>query len=149
MRFFDFIITPLTTGITFYFIYMTFELFVRKQERLRMIEKLGMNLAPADPNIFKAQFNSLLPALKSKSFLGLRIGSLLIGIGLGLLVGFFLHLMVISGYGNSFEDLGNWQTENLIGVGYGASVLLFGGLGLIVSFIIENRMSKKKENEAS
>jgi len=31
-------------------------------------------------------------------------------------------------------------------VGYGAAVLFFGGTGLVISFLIENKLSKKKES---
>jgi hypothetical protein len=127
-------------GIIFYFCYMTFELFVRKKERLTLLEKLGQNIVPADPEILKVQFSSLLPSFKNKSFTALRFGLLLVGIGLGLLVGLFINLYAIGINNNN-----NWHVRELIGVSYGASVLLFGGLGLLISFLIENRLSKKKE----
>jgi hypothetical protein len=123
---------------------MTFELFARRKERLSLIEKLGMNMSPTDPDIFKAQFSSLLPSLKSKSFAGLKFGCLLLGLGIGLLAGLIIHLMIIS----NLRDTDVWQIRELTGVGYGAAVLLFGGLGLIISFLIENNLSKKKESEA-
>ena len=37
----DFIMVPLTTGIVFAAIYGLFELFVRRKERLAIIEKIG------------------------------------------------------------------------------------------------------------
>jgi hypothetical protein len=131
---------PLIVGIVFYFCYMTFELFVRKKERLILIEKLGQNIMPADPETLKVQFSSLLPSFKNKSFTALRIGLLLIGIGLGLLVGLFINLSAI---GVNYDN--NWQVTSMMGVSYTASVLLFGGLGLLISFLIENHLSKKKE----
>ena len=39
----DFIVVPLTTGIVFAAIYGLFELFVRRKERLAIIEKIGDN----------------------------------------------------------------------------------------------------------
>ena len=141
----DFISAPLVVGIIFYFVYMTFELFARKQERMNMIEKLGANLAPDDLNTFRAQFSSLLPTFK-RSFSALRIGSLLLGLGVGLGVGLLINIGITDYYGTSGNY--NWQIGQMAGVGYGASLLLFGGLGLIISFVIENRMSKNKENEA-
>jgi hypothetical protein len=129
---------PLTTGIVFYFIYMTFELFVRKKERLTLIDKIGTNVLPLDPNIFKMQFNSLLPSIGSKSFASLRFGCLLMGVGIGLLAGFFLHLNMI---------MENVQNYYLSGTAYSAGTLLFGGLGLIISFVIESHSKKTDERE--
>ena len=40
----DFIMVPLTTGIVFAAIYGLFELFVRRKERLAIIEKIGEKL---------------------------------------------------------------------------------------------------------
>ena len=40
----DFVIVPLTTGIVFAAIYALFELFVRRKERMAIIEKIGENL---------------------------------------------------------------------------------------------------------
>ena len=39
-----------------------------------------------------------------------------------------------------------WYRSDVAGTVYGASVLLFGGIGLLVSFVIEMNM-KKKENK--
>ena len=39
----DFITTPLTTAIVFYFIYRLFELFVRRSERMMYISKMRDN----------------------------------------------------------------------------------------------------------
>jgi hypothetical protein len=139
----DFITVPVITGIVFYFVYMTFELFARKKERLMLIEKLGMNIAPSDPEILKVQFGSLLPAFKRTSFTSLRIGCLLLGLGIGLLAGLLINLAILNGF--NFEN--NWQYEKLAGIGYGASVLFFGGLGLVISFSVENIISKRKKTK--
>ena len=138
----NFIVAPFVTGIVFYFMYMTFELFARRKERMNLIEKIGQNLAPADPSLLKFEFSSLLPFGSKKSFTSLRIGCLLTGLGLGLLVGLFLCLYIITDIkpGNS-----HWERDNIYSVAYGASVLLFGGLGLLVSYIIESKSSKKEE----
>jgi len=137
----DFFIAPLTTGIVFYFIYLTFELFTRKDERLKLIEKIGHNLAPSDSSVFKLEFGSLLPTFNKKSFLSLRLGCLLLGIGLGLLVGLFLGLWIRTGL--QLND-GSWQTRNFYAVAYGSCVLFFGGLGLLISYFIESKSTKKE-----
>jgi len=126
----DFITTPIVTGIIFYFTYMTFELFARRSERMKMIEKIGQSMAPLDPSILKVQFNSLLPSLGRKSFTALRIGSLLIGVGLGFLVGLFI-MPAFDGY-----------SEGAVCV---AAVLLFGGISLVISYNIEKAEMEKEE----
>ena len=135
----DFIEAPLTVGIVFYFIYMTFELFVRKQERISLMEKMGQNLTPIDSSLLQSQFSSLLPVVK-KSFTSLRIGCLLTGLGLGLFTGLFITV-----YLKTNCDLGDnrWERENIYSMAYGASVLFFGGLGLLVSYLIERKSTAK------
>ena len=81
----DFITTPLTTAIVFYFIYRLFELFVRRSERMMYISKMRDN-CPA---------NLRLPDLwprRMGSFSALRAGCLILGLGLGLLLAELLHL---------------------------------------------------------
>lgn len=41
-------------------------------------------------------------------------------------------------------DIDNWGRRELISTVYGASVLLFGGIGLIIAFVIELKLSKDK-----
>ncbi|MDR2680182.1 MAG: hypothetical protein LBC47_05160 [Tannerella sp.] len=139
----DFITVPLITCIVFYFTYMTFELFARRKERLSLIEKMGQNLTPPDSSVLKSQFSSLLPSFPRKSFTGLRMGCLLVGLGLGLFVGLLTCLMVKAhATTNSYHS---WEIDTFYSVAYGGSVLFFGGLGLIISYIIENKSVKKEE----
>ena len=139
----DFIIAPLVVGIISYFVYMTFELFARRQERLKLVEKIGQNLTPMDSSALKVDFGSLLPSFNKKSFTSLRIGCLFTGLGFGLLVGLFICLFIRSemNFGDS-----SWERNNLYSVAYGASVMLFGGLGLLISYLIESKSPKNKEN---
>jgi len=140
----DFIVAPFVVGIIFYFTYMTFELFARKEERMKLIDKIGQNLAPSDSSGLSIEFGSLL-AFKKKSFISLRFGCLFVGIGLGLLVGLLLCLWIRTGL--QLSDSG-WQNRNFYNVAYGSSVLLFGGLGLLVSYFIETKSAKKEENNS-
>jgi hypothetical protein len=137
----DFIIAPLVVGIISYFTYMVFELFVRRKERLLFLEKMGQNLMPPDLSVLKNQFSSLLPTFPKKSFTGLRAGCLLLGLGLGLFVGLTIciHLRGM--------ELGqnHWEINSFFSVAYGSSVLFFGGLGLVISYLIESKSAKKDE----
>jgi hypothetical protein len=137
----DSLTPPLVVGIIFYFTYMVFELFARRKERMSLIEKMGQNLSPVDSSVLKSQFSSLLPSFPKKSFTGLRTGCLLVGLGLGLLVGLFIALYIEN---NSLAE--GWRKESFYSVAYGASVLFFGGLGLIISYVIESKSAKKEEN---
>lgn len=71
-------------------------------------------------------------------YLTLRIGSLLVGLGLGLLIG---YIIVNTTMGNVSDA--TWMIRETQSVIYGASTLLFGGMGLIAGFIAEIRLKKK------
>lgn len=134
----DFITTPLTTAIVFYFIYRLFELFVRRSERMMYISKMRDN-CPA---------NLHLPDLwprRMGSFSALRVGCLILGLGLGLLVAFFINAMALPGFTSGKTS---WEMRQVVGTVYGACVLIFGGAGLIVSYAVENH-SDKKHTESS
>ncbi|MDR0969949.1 MAG: hypothetical protein LBM67_05380 [Lentimicrobiaceae bacterium] len=136
----DFISVPIVTGIVLTAIYKLFELFARRKERLTIIEKLGEKIN--DPN-FDGKL-ALSSYMQKSSYSALRISSLMSGIGLGLLVGLFISsLMNTGGYFPENE----WMNREFISVTYGASVLLFGGLGLLIAFIIETSMEKKAKKE--
>jgi hypothetical protein len=75
------------------------------------------------------------------SFSALKTGSLLTGGGFGLLVGFIINVTVLMDLLDAGK-VSDWRYNNLCGVAYGASVLLFGGIALIIAFIIELRTEK-------
>ncbi len=137
----DFITIPLVVGMITLGIYKLFELFVRKKERLSIIEKLGekldvsvMQQKVSLPFRFDGQFN----------FGTLKVACLLLGVGLGLLIGYFICIYSVAGY---HSQEWNYTVSQSIGVVYGASVLLFGGLGLLVAFIVEMSYIKKRKEE--
>ena len=127
----DFIIIPAVVGIITLGIYKLFELFVRKKERLMIIDKIGDKLTP-DILSGKIDFSTNIPKF---SFSALKFSCLFMGLGIGMLVAFAVHY--------NFADF----VENayfLRSTVYGSCVLLFGGLGLLIAFIIELKISKKK-----
>jgi hypothetical protein len=133
----DFITIPVVVGIITLGIYKLFELFVRRKERLNIIEKLGDKLDSSFlgegqpiPVKFYGRF----------SFGSLKAACLLIGIGLGLLVGFGISFNSFP-VGEVLSD--NYQKDQLMGVIFGASVLFFSGLGLLIAFVIEMKLSKR------
>ena len=127
----DFIMVPAVIGIITLGIYKLFELFVRKKERLTIIDKIGDKLTP-DILSGKIDFSTDIPKL---SFSALKFGCLFMGLGIGILVAFAVHY--------NFADFveSSYQIESAI---YGSCVLLFGGLGLLIAFIVELKVSKKK-----
>jgi len=133
----DFISIPLVVGIITLGIFRLFDLFVRKKERLAIIEKIGEKF---DPSMIENKFSFPMTNSGNGAFGTLKIACLLLGIGLGLLIGYTICLDTIAGYSNM--ELRNSANE-ISSVVYGASVLLFGGLGLLVAFVIEMKYLKK------
>ena len=126
----DFIMVPTIMGILTLGFYKLFELFVCKKERLLMIEKLGDKLSP---DMLKDKIS--LPSVGNISFSALKFGCLFVGLGLGLLVALFIHYGMVD-----FIDK-DWNVKSVV---YGSCVLLFGGLGLLIAFLVELNINKKK-----
>lgn len=122
-------------AIVFGVIYKLFELFVGRKERMMIIEKLGDKLTP---DTFK---NGIFYRTGLFSFGGLRMGCLIIGLGVGLLVGYG----IISATQYSYFD-GNRPYE-VTSVVYGACVLLGGGTGLVISYLIEKKQREDEHNK--
>ena len=132
----DIIMVPLVVWICVSGLYGLFELYARRGERKAIIEKMGDKL---DSSLLGGNFS--MPNLSFRSFSSLKIGCLLVGLGLGFLVGLLITLMLFSN--DSFVATG--RINRFSEMAYGSSVLLFGGIGLLVSFIIENKMNKKEK----
>lgn len=131
----DFISIPLVVGMITLGIYKLFELFVCRKERLAMIEKIGSTF---DASMIQNKFS--FPEKKLPVFGTLKIACLLLGVGLGLLFGFTITESLGLNQPGINDD---WHMRDTIGIIYGASVLLFGGLGLLVAFILEMNYTKK------
>jgi len=132
----DFISIPVIVGTVVFGIYKLFELFARRKERLALIEKLGQ-LPPPINKISLPDYS--VPGL---SFGALKIGCLLMGFGLGLLIGYIICASTINDY---IQNSRSWEIREVSGLIYGASIFAMGGIGLITAFVIEMRLSKKKD----
>ena len=126
-----------TVAIVFGVIYKLFELFVRRKERMMLIEKLPPEMLDKEKTKFPKFFSF------SESFLVLRAGCLLLGIGIGLISSYCIVYNTQSTY---FTDY-TFQIHETVTLIYAASILIGGGLGLIVAFLVELKLNKKKEEE--
>ena len=133
----DFIMIPAIFGIVTLGFYKLFELFVCKKERLLIIEKMGEKFSSE-----MLENKIKLPSVGNLSFSALKFGCLFVGLGLGLLVAYLICTTTIDDYVVRNADW-NWEVKQTISVIYGACVLLFGGVGLLTSFLIELKISKK------
>lgn len=133
----DFITIPAVLTVIGYFIYKLFELFVCKKERLYMIE----HAKDFSVNGIDGKFYNQLGL--NLSFSALKWGAFILGIGLGLIVAYFININT-TGAIRSYEV---WQRNEMMGVIYGGCTLLFGGLGLVVAFITEIKLKNKKLSE--
>ena len=128
----DFIAVPLIVGMITLGIYKFFELLICRRERLNIIEKIE----PGALIDYVKNVNLGMPgrgAWNSTGFSSwaLRLGCLLAGLGLGLLVAYWtVGERAVSPY-------------NLSAI-YGGSVLCFGGLGLVVAFVVERLIGRRE-----
>ena len=135
----DFIMVPLVCGIFVLGFYKLFELFICKKERLLIIEKMGEKFTP-DMLEHKINFSSIGKFSSS----ALKFGCLLMGLGLGLLIGYLICSTTLQGYAEMGDVRFNWNLRETYSVIYGACILLFGGLGLLTAFLIELKINKNK-----
>ena len=132
----DFIMVPLIVGMITLGIYKLFELFVRRKERLKIIDKIDGNF---NAGLWQKNFFPTIPQVHSSNTL--KIACLLLGVGLGLLVGFF----ILNLWSNSIQFDTSWPARETKSIVYGATVLLFGGVGLLIAFLLEQRFDKNKK----
>ena len=136
----DFIMVPLVIGIITLGIYKLFELFVRKQERLTVIDKIGDKL---DPSFLQNAIPNPIRFFGHISTGALKAGCLLVGVGLGLLVGLFIIRSIYPSVEIMLDRKGYFR--EIASIVFGSSVLLFGGISLLVAFFVEMRFTRPKE----
>jgi hypothetical protein len=135
----DFISVPVSLGIGFFTFYKLVELFARKKERIMIIERLSQINSANLENLDISRIFGDGKKLNNK-YISLRIGSLLMGLGAGLLIGIAIVTQV---FGTAIPS--SYEATQSMSIVYGASTLFFGGLGLIAGFIVEAKMSKKEQ----
>ena len=118
-----------------YAIYKIFELYVRRKERMLIIEKMSFgDSATVPPNVSK-WFSPPNPIPASWS---LRIGLLLTGLGLGLSIGVITNYCM-----GEFSKLNEYISRQRWETLYFSLMLLFGGLGLTIAYLMEQKNRKK------
>ena len=133
------IMVPAVCSIFVVGFYKLFELFVCKKERLLIIEKMGEKFTP-DMLEHKINFSSIGKFSSS----ALKLGCLLMGLGLGLLIGYLICSTTLEGYAEMGDVRLNYNMRETISIIYGACILLFGGLSLLIAFLIELKINKNK-----
>ena len=135
----DWIMIPVNCAIIFGCIYKVVELFVRKRERLMLISKIT--------ELTNIDFKGIQLYSSGNKYSALRVGWLMLGIGLGFLVGFFLNFITAEGKLDKFYD---WHYyDNVGGIIYVACICIFGGIGLLISYLAERKAEQpeKKKDE--
>ena len=120
-------------------VYKMFELFVRKSERMALIEKLPAVLN-ADEAGKVIKFPEISFIKRDSGSWALRIALLFVGVGLGCLLAFFVQYSTFTWPIRSGDD---WNARREMGVVlYFSFIAICGGLSLLVAYWIERRKIK-------
>jgi hypothetical protein len=120
-------------------IYKLFELFVKKRERIMMMEKFSFLYENKElPDTIRIS-----PVFSNQSSVSwpLRISLLLIGVGLGCLFAFFTQYALFDINDN------NWKARELEAVVMFSFIAIFGGLGLLAAYLIEAKKERKNSKQ--
>lgn len=115
-------------------LYKIIEVFVKRKERMKIIEKIDFT-QEANVNVEQILGRKDSMNLDKRAALW---GSLLGGIGLGLIVGYIIAQVVgLYCKGNSYNHV-----SSQISIIYTSCTLIFGGAGLLISNYITNKRGK-------
>lgn len=138
----DFITVPLVTGIVFFAIYKVFKLFVCRRERIMLIEKMeNLSDKSIDLSGLSLDTGSSNSGFGGK-YLSLRVGALLLGVGVGIFAGMMQCWHMNPDW--IIDSRVQWGAPSII---LGGCTLLFGGLGLIVAFVVEMWCERRNKKE--
>lgn len=126
-------LTPIfVCAVVFFGLYKTIELFVRRRERLTIIDKITeMSASRFDRSII-----DLLNSGDRIKFSALKVGSCAMGIGLGCFLGAMMLVVLPPNI--------RWHVMSSV---FSGLVVFFGGLGLVLGFVIEKRLRSHKTDE--
>lgn len=139
---YDFISVPLVFLIVAFFLYKFFELLICRKERRMIIERMDpaslLDYAKISGLRVGGGVPSESPRPRHAAAWPLRIGAVLVGLGLGAVVGIIMVKQVC-------------LSDNLGGILGGVHemitgcVLFMGGLGLLMAFIVEYKLYDKPQ----
>lgn len=129
----------LVPAVVFYFIFKIFELYVRRGERLRLIEKLD-SLPSPERNVDLPRLTSSF-STRDNQGLGIKVGFMMVGMGIGLLLAFILTFFFQQAVNSQF----NWSFGHTFETLSGICLLIFGGLGLLIPSIIMRKGEQGKQ----
>ncbi len=135
----EWIMIPLNVAIIFGCIYKVTELFVRRRERLMLINKIS--------EISNADFQGIKLYSSGNKYTAMRIGWLMLGVGFGFLFGFLINMMATFGdYGNHCEEV-KFYHYHVAGIVYIACICICGGVGLLMSYRAERKAEQPQEEK--
>ena len=123
----------LITGMFFFSFYKLCELFVMRKERRAIIDKISEGL-PAD-SFKNTYFKQRMKVSKSGA---LHIGCLMIGVGLGIVLASVIDISISP----SIPEHSRYRMYDSLNILYPSLSLLFGGIGLVVSYVIVRKEEK-------
>jgi len=124
----------LIVGSVMLCVYKVFELFVRRPERMVLIQKLAFLSENEGDNEKRLKFQLPSIVANDSGSWTLRIALLLIGFGAGCLLAFFVRLQYPG------------MSWDLISLSNFACISLFGGIGLLIAFFIEQKKKVEKKD---
>ena len=127
----DLFLTIMVLGIA-YAIYKLFELYARRKERMMMIEKFSLGEGMVIPPDVTKWFSPPTPVSWA-----LKIGLLLSGLGLGLGIAVIMHYCM-----GQFPEMDEYRSRDTWEILYFSLMMLFGGLGLTIAYLIEQKQKK-------
>lgn len=142
---YDLIITPLVFLIVAFFLYKFFELIICRKERRMIIERMDpaslLDYAKISGLRVGGGVPFVSPRPRHAAAWPLRIGAVLVGLGLGAVVGRILAASLCSNGSNI--DIYYSNTDIVAGC-----VLFMGGLGLLIAFIVEYKLYDQRDDKS-
>lgn len=142
---YDFISVPLVFLIVAFFLYKFFELIICRKERRMIIERMDpaslLDYAKISGLRVGGGVPSESPRPRHAAAWPLRIGAVLVGLGLGAVVGRILAASLCSNGSNI--DIYYSNTDIVAGC-----VLFMGGLGLLIAFIVEYKLYDQRDDKS-
>lgn len=141
---YDFISVPLVFLIVAFFLYKFFELIICRKERRMIIERMDpaslLDYAKISGLRVGGGVPSESPRPRHAAAWPLRIGAVLVGLGLGAVVGRILAANLCLNESNI--DIYYSNTDIVAGC-----VLFMGGLGLLIAFIVEYKLYDQRDDK--